>query len=279
MNTMIHVVPRRKISDEGSLRRHRFALSSWQLAYDFKVLQPCHVWETDRDATSIGCQRRVPFLKDVIEVGIDRCNDDKDVILFTNDDVAIHPILVSECWRHVRLYGAGAIRRVNINVEGGVPMPPLTANPTEFIAASWPDLGRDGIVFTKGWWNRHKDLFPDFLIGVPCWDLCFAILLRVLKGMDLRPYQLKSLYDRVEECDLPDGLLIHEPHDSDWQRFSETPSNAWNSKLFDDFISKYWSSCDLKQVIEKGGWSTRTVIRYSLLYGDASIEGILKKIK
>lgn len=279
MNPIIHIVPRREIKDEESLRRHRSAFATWQLAYDMEAMIPCHVWETTRDATSIGCYRKVPFLKDVIQRGVDRCHSDEDVLLFTNDDVGVHPLLPSECNRHTRLYGAGVIRRVNINTPGGVAMPPITANPITFIANSWPDLGRDAFTFTLGWWKQYGQLIPDFLIGVPCWDICLATLMRVLQGYDLRGYQLKSLYETFDRADLPDGLLIHEVHLSEWQGFEQTKSNQWNLDLFKQFMANFWTTCDLTKVTEKGGWSTQVVVRYAQLFGSQSVEDWLKTIR
>lgn len=262
MSSVIHLVPRRAIAEPDD--RLRRAWSSWRQHYDLCSLTPAHCWNTPTTAKSIGDQRDLPLLKEVIEWGLKHCTDKAQPLLFTNDDVIIHPMLPAEVIRHARLHGAGTVRRVVINTNK-FKLPELSASPVEFMAVGHPDLGRDGFVITPMWWDRFGHILPNFYIGAPCWDLCFAHLVRLAQGQAQKSKDLNELYDNIPNCELPDGLVIHEAHKSHWLDFPDDPARVHNQNLFNEWMKKYVPWIDLRKITVPSCWPKHTVLRYSLL--------------
>lgn len=264
--TIFHVVPRRNLKDETSKARCVKAFDSWNWLYKIGSVVPVHVWKVERSATSIGDKRDLPYLKDVLNEGLKQSTQPSDIILFTNDDVILHPMILQEINRFTSLFHAGSMRRVEIDTRGNnIPLPPLYSNPVDFIDRGFPHIGRDAFVFHAGWLTHNFNLIPDFLLGAWGWDVCVACLIRLMRGH--RTANVNSLYDNLDDCELPDGLVIHEMHESEWTKgtdWKDQPSNKHNQTLFYAWIKKFCPGLKL-EAIEKHDWPKSVLIRSAML--------------
>lgn len=279
--TIFHVVPRRNLADEATISRCIKAFDSWNWLYRTANVEPKHVWKVKRNAQSIGSDRDLPFLKDVLKVGMDACVDPFDVVFFTNDDVIVHPLSIAEIKRHLQFYQAGSMRRVDIDTrDGRPPMPPLYMPPIYFIERGWPHLGRDGFVFNAGWLKQHWQRIPDFIIGAWGWDVWLASFIRLMRGHS--NLTCSSLYDSYHDCELPDGLIIHEAHTSKWTEgddWQNKPANKHNRKLFDESQKVLFPKLVMDKV-DKHDWPRAALIRYPhyMEWCKYTVETIAKEI-
>lgn len=262
---IIHVVPRRLNMSFETAERCEKAFDSWNWLYKVGGVIPRHQWSFKRDASSIGVQSDLPFLKDSFEYGLEIADHPLDIILYTNDDVILHPMIVDELKRHMSFYPAATCRRVDIETrksQGGEPIPPLYNPPIVFVERSWPHLGRDAVAFHAGWIKAHWNKIPDFLIGAPYWDIMFAVLVRAMRGR--KTASVNELYMTFNDCEMPDGLVIHECHESEWKAdpaWSDKPTNKHNSALFDRFRKSYCPRLTIAAV-DNQKWSTEALMRY-----------------
>lgn len=279
--TIFHVVPRREISDAETMSRCVKAYDSWNWLYKVGDVVPMHVWKVDRNAMSIGSDRDLPFLKDVLKHGVDACRDPFDVVFFTNDDVIIHPLAISEIKRHMQFWQAGSMRRVDIDLRDGKrTMPPLYSAPVHFIEIGWPHLGRDGFVFNAGWIKHHWNRIPDFLIGAWGWDVWVAAFIRLMRGYS--NLNCSSMYDTYHDCELPDGLIIHEAHTSKWTEgkdWHDQPENKHNRTLFEESRKALFPKLTMEKM-DKHDWPKSALIRYPryMEWSKYTVETIAKEI-
>lgn len=263
ITTIYHVVPRREITDEETLSRCRKAYDSWNWLYQVGGVIPVHYWKYSRDSTSVKSPRALPFLKDTLQHGLSRCSNDFDVVFFTNDDVIVHPLAVREIKRHLQLYQSGSMRRVDVDTrDKNPPMPPLFTPPIAFMEMGWPHMGRDGFVFNAGWLKHHWNRIPDFILGAPYWDIFMAAFIRMLRGYTQTT--IADMYQTYPDCELPDGLIIHEAHTSKWMQskdWTKVPENNHNIDLFNEAQKKYFPKLKIVPTnIEE--WPKATLLRY-----------------
>ena len=262
MPRILHVVSRREIKDEETKSRCSRAFESWSVLYSLGGVVPVHVWENNRDARSIGSTRDLPFLKDVLQCALDKAESPYDVVFFTNDDNILHPLVVREVRRHCELYNTGSLRRVDIDSkDAGLRMPPLSHPPVAFLNLGRPHVGRDGFVFNAGWLKDNLQLIPDFLLGAWGWDVAVSILVRLVAGQKVTA--LQQLYDTIQGCELPDGILIHLSHDAMWSSgtWNEKAENRHNQRLFNGWARRYCPSLKDRDLIEPHTFPISAIIR------------------
>lgn len=202
----------------GESERHQRARATWPLfsgtAISVLVLTRNHA----RNATQIGDSRSLPFLKDLLNAAMEKA-EAHDVILWTNDDVALDPKIVDWAKTHVAAHGAASMRR-------------------EDVGASGIHMGRDCFAFTKKWLAAHWDEIPSFYLGAPCFDLVLAALIRRSHGLPAST--LVNLHDDMWPADAKERYVRHEAHPSAWAGLAETthPANKWNVKLAQEWCAK-----------------------------------------
>lgn len=262
-STIYHVVSRRDIADGKTLARCRRAWESWNCLYQHPDVIPVNVWENEAKRTSktIGSKRSLPFLVDVLKVGMARTNNPYDIVMFTNDDNILHPMLIDEVKRHAALYAVGSAHRVEMDVSNEQ-MPAMFSPPVAFLQLGKPHVGRDLFIFNAGWLQENIKMIPDFLLGSWGWDICLAQLVRLTRGV--RTSSVNELYDVVEGCELPDGLVIHQSHkpvwnDGDWEKL---PENLYNKQTYEKWNRLYSvDSVTSKALLVKHEFPISAVVR------------------
>jgi hypothetical protein len=222
-NRVWHVVQRRHVSD-GRVSR---AEQQWNRLYADGVMSPIHVWSTNRNAKdSIKDKRSLPYLRDVLSRASSVAGPD-DVILFTNDDIAITKRCVDDVvWKlkYTPIVTGGRVD-VDSQIDNGF----ASLN-------GYRHLGRDLVAFRASHLNGNLNKIPDFVIGASEWDIVVAVMARNLCGF-------KSIDKNIgfvsPDCELSPGTIFHEKHDAFWQNgdnVKSAPSQIHNRKLAEEWF-------------------------------------------
>jgi hypothetical protein len=184
-----------------------------------------------RSSKNMGDRRNLPYLKDLLRVGLDFCQENNpspsDVIVWTNDDVMIDPRLIPYCRSVVRMIGATSMRRIE---PGDDPKN--------------PHMGRELFCFTKKWLDDNLDTIPDFIIGGPFFDLVMAALIRKQRGIEST---VENMKEDIYPCDCEHRYAFHDPHPSSWAGAEEhtLPANLHNRTLARKWCSENMPSLKL----------------------------------
>lgn len=238
---VLHVVERHIEENPKERMRKEEAQSTWDVLYSQSGVIPCHIWKFGRNATSIGEPRELPFLKDVLSYGMSQAGDD-DVIMFTNDDIGMHPGLADIVKFQTSLHGAVCSQRCEFQRR---PFPPLDSPPETIARFGGKHMGRDMFAFTRRWLIKHWDQIPDFVLGCSEWDLCLAAMIRVEKGIRSNR---QNLEDVIPPCELPKGYIWHMYHPPKWAQAQTSPAQLHNRLLF-----KEWAREHLPELVFHSG--------------------------
>jgi len=217
--------------DDGMDARKRKAQLSWQSMYGAgAIAKP--LTRYPRDAHAIGEKRCLPFLKDVLANAMQDASE-HDLILFTNDDVALHPELFELLMFHCAVYGPVSSQRCDFRH-----LPPLSKPPSAFAKLGKPHLGRDLFCFPKMWLEAHWHELPDFILGASSWDLCVAAMIRLEYGIATTR---QNISENILPAELERGYVAHEAHDAAWTMPGNhnSASEKWNKSLFKSWADKH----------------------------------------
>lgn len=212
-NRIIHIYSDYTRAKIGDVKRHKEAASSWARAFRGVEYQciPVHEEGLQRNAkTVLGDIKTLPFWKDVIDAGIERTRpSDGDVVVWTNDDVAISEgtgleILEMKCgWASRRDFMALPRRVTKDAVAKGSPHP-----------------GADMLFFPVDQWPMLRTQFPDFVLGREAFDMVYRnILCGVAWAGELK------------------NVLAHSLHEQHWQKYWDHPSSKHNNRLGAEYAS------------------------------------------
>lgn len=232
---IFHVVERHKSTAPlHEQARVGIAQLSWDAIYERGVI-PCHYWHYKRTAREIGEERPLPFLKDVLQHGMDQASDD-DIIMWTNDDNWLHPKLPDMVLFHASIWGAVCSHRcefISSRLEPGHP-PEWYAKKSNIM-----HYGRDLFAATKSWLLRNWDDMPDFILGCSEFDLWMAAKLRFDYGLDISH---KSMPTQLFPSEMPRGYISHTYHPPKWNSpnyVNDAAGQKWNRRLFAEWTKKH----------------------------------------
>lgn len=232
MTRLYHVVDKRDISHLPKKEKLRIedAQRSWARLYEQHGVIPVHVslGGCERSATDIGDSRALPYLKDVLQKGMDAMKDESDILAWTNDDVWIHPEIADLLRFHVSIYDVCTSRRCEVES-----LLPDDATPEDYKAVHGGHLGRDLFACTKRWLLDHWNDIPDFFTASSKFDLALAYLVRNYHGHTLQTIQ--SLDAQAWPAEIEIGYLAHVRHQSHWSQNPDSPAEQHNAVLFTEF--------------------------------------------
>lgn len=161
--------------------------------------------------------RALPYLKDMLEYAMHKSGED-DVIIWANDDIALHHDIYHWAKNSVPSYGAISMRRN----EPGHP-------------------GRDLFAFTNWWLKKHWKEFPDYIMGASDFDLGLAAMIRNKSQANGFTSTLENMKIDLWPADSEARYALHEPHKGAWvtNRLSEVPSVVHNRKEFMGWAKNY----------------------------------------
>jgi hypothetical protein len=224
-SNIVHVVECHDPVDERTQR----AVKSWEpLQGDRWRTIP--VWKYPRSSQSIGDQRGLPMLKDLLQIGMEQCHKDSDIVCLTNGDNLLHVTLPQA----LEFYMADvpAICSFRLNVTGA---PRMNSDPGVLCRIGKPDFGRDLFAFRRWWLEKNWALIPDMFLGEWEWDLILALLIRRSNGVEIK--EKNQLHYGNPKSELPLGYVLHEIHERKWmsQEALTMPAKWHNQRLAKDW--------------------------------------------
>lgn len=200
---IVHVVERHFPTDTRTQR----AVDSWaQIQSD--TCRTIEVWKYPRSSKDIGDERALPYVKDLLAIGMDAAGTN-DIVTLTNGDNLLHPTLPDAL--RIVMNDVPAICSFRLNVTG---TPNLRLPIGSLIKTGKPDFGRDLFAFRKWWLEKHWNNIPDMLLGEWEWDLIMVLMIRRFNGVVVS--KKDELNYGNPRSELPLGYVLHEMHERKW---------------------------------------------------------------
>jgi hypothetical protein len=197
------VIDRTSIAQE-SIKNENLIYNNWITLKDIVLT---------RDGSSIG-DTPLPFLKDMIEFGMNLARD-VDIVVISNADICIIPNTTEKILKGCNSFGALCAHRYDFDE-----IPALLETEKDLYGRE-KYLGYDLFAFHKRWWLEKKDIFPDMILGRQAWDLIFARAVKENGGAELE----YSIY--------------HKTHVSPWNTINGLPGNDYNYRLALEWCYRY----------------------------------------
>lgn len=197
-----HVYSRYLPSDSLDSGRQSVAEASWRSVNGW---EDCPITNLDLPRTFDDGDRRLPYLKDLVDEGLPRYDD--DFVVLTNSDTCVSPRILDQIGSQ---FLEGREFMVFMRRDFGLLECPI---PHHQIADGAEYPGADAFAFTRRWWTEHRDEIPDLVLGAEGWDL-------VLRNVDSGP-------------ELP-NLVYHQRHFTRWEHDGSRqtrPSQIHNRRL------------------------------------------------
>ncbi len=201
----------------GDRRRHSDAVASWHHAHRTAgdwVLVP--VDEVDcRNAKSIGDKKPIPFLRSIIDVGLEQSHaQPSDTLFFINDDVHMAEDIGNDIATHPLSY---ASRRDFMAVPRRCTKASLSKGQNH--------PGLDAFSCPVALWPKIRREMPDMFIARSRFDLVLRSVLKRNGAVEIY------------------NALGHVLHPQDWIASEEEPAGKWNIDLFWKYeaeVEKLW---------------------------------------
>lgn len=209
-----------------------------QLSWTFEPLLTA--WP--RSSLDIGDSRTLPYLKDILAPGLKKSDD--DLVLFTNDDVWLHPDLRETLEARPIPCSASrcdVVRRIDHKVFSEM-------TPAYIAWVTDEHVGRDLFAFPVHWLKKHWLDIPDFILGCPEWDYCLAAMIRLHHGIVSKR---GDMWRTRRPAELRRGYVVHEAHDAWWKSpgyISGSPAVAHNRRLF-----RAWGEKHIPGLVNENG--------------------------
>jgi hypothetical protein len=220
----LHVYGLNGAADSETQRREAIARASWreEMTWSGRWSElAIPEAELHRNATALGDDRRMPFVRDLIEAAVSRCAY-SDVIVLSNSDVGIAPGLTG--WIVEAMIRAGAAFTHRWDRHGRISRPPVSEG--EVCEGHWYP-GSDLFAFTRAWWEAWGDRVPDLVLGREAVDLVLRHVIKQGGGIEIP------------------GAVWHERHASHWETVENRNSlagNLHNRVLATTFLREFGGS-------------------------------------
>jgi hypothetical protein len=190
-----------------------FALSAWSKEYRNGKWTRRLIHDKEMPRMFDDDRRKVPYLKDMIELGMKGQSEDA-IFVFANSDIipceGITRLLAQAFETHASAY---SYRRDTLELR--------RFSPEEIRTKAKMYCGLDLFAFTKQWWDRYSDELPDVLFATDVWDYCLQLLMAATGGK-------KFCY-----------LIYHLEHEHAGVRYSGCRSMRYNIDQAEPFLVKY----------------------------------------
>lgn len=174
-----------------------------------------------RDATAIG-DVVLPFIRDMIESGMDIADND-DIVVISNADICIIPEITKKIIKLCNTFGALYSHRYDFEVLNNLLKDEQELNNGKKY------LGCDFFAFLKNWWIKNENIFPDMVLGREVWDMIYRRAIKDLGGIEL------------------DKATYHQIHQSPWSTYPNLAGNAYNLNLSYKWLLKHGGNLNEKQ--------------------------------
>lgn len=177
--------------------------------------------------------RQLPFLRDVLEFGLEGAQAD-DVVFITNDDNTLRQNI---CWvmaEHLKKMPFGCSFRTDAPANE---IPKLLAQEPPFSFPAPNNCGHDLFFFKAEFLRAVLPKIPDFVLGAWKWDLILALQMRQWAGLRVDIDTVRA----NTSVELLYGHVLHEQHQSVWAQphnINALPEQKYNYNLYLDWIEK-----------------------------------------
>lgn len=120
-----------------------------------------------RNSSDIGDDRPVPYVKDLIEAGMNVARE-QDAVLISNRDVCLTATAPHRIWDGLGAGIAACPRRDMGKIT--------TGRLYGSVLNCRADGGYDLFAITPKWWRNNHHKMPDMLLGREMWDTCLRVL-------------------------------------------------------------------------------------------------------
>ena len=230
---ILHITNTYCPQNKNDKRRHILAYQTWRNLYNKNHLIPIHLHdnEFDRNSSHVGDKRKMPFIKDIINIALKNATNN-DICIITNADICIcddFKVKLEDYFDRTK-NECGFCFRYDKHSE----LSSDILNSNDIQSLQWY-VGSDLFAFKISWWKKWANHFPDFIIGKPCWDW----IMRNLMGYSVVGTSTftQNLECQGNVCDMG-SLIYHEKHES----YAELPENYFTDKanLWNWVLAKRW---------------------------------------
>lgn len=219
---IIHVFATYEHRNIGDKKRHAEASASWWRAYRNSPVPWINVSVPETSlkrnaATVLGDAKTLPFVRDVIESGIEQAHGQPDdLVVWSNNDVCFTEDITND----IILAGMGwASRRDFMAVPRRITK--------ESVKKGYGHPGADLFVFPVSEWAEMRQKLPDMLLAREAFDLIWIHVLQRMGGKEIK------------------DVLAHSMHQQYWVEHSGDPSSMHNKSLAEAYresngIKKHW---------------------------------------
>lgn len=196
--------------DEDTQRRMNFARRTWEAEYPLANWRECEFRAADSRRSSadapINDPRPMPYWHDIVNKALAQpgCKG-SDIIALTNSDVCFTPGLTGWVLDTVKRHGAAHTHRWDFYAPFQRPL----VNEAAVKRGIWYP-GSDAFFFTVRWWMKHRDEYPDMLLG-----------------REQNDEILRQLIKRHGGVEIP-AAIYHEKHASYWEHHGNREKNSGN---------------------------------------------------
>lgn len=202
--------------------------------------------ELKRNSSNVlDTNKKLPFVNDIFDV---LARHSKDYFLFCNSDIILSQQLIN--YINFNDIEALGISRIEI--------PPIKSLTEQFSPIRMEPAGFDCWVVSKKWWLEHRELFKDYLLGRPFFDVHYAVLMFLYS---------KNIFVSNQH------LIYHIMHKS--PAFTEDACYLFNTKQTQDYYldnEKVWGECCNNTFLKRTDWGR-------FLNFNANETDILRRIK
>ncbi len=222
---LVHVTNRYDSKNQNERERNERARRTWYSLYGSSagMIKGLEVRDLDRDATSIGEIKPVPFIKDLIEEGF----KEGDCVMFTNSDSCLCKETGAYVFQWLTVRGACFSSRRDMLKDQRVWL-----SQSQIMDRGEKFVGVDLVAMTREWWEGNKAGYPDLLLSFEGWDWVFKFMMG-------------------KEFETP-PLVYHQMHSPYWARHrGMSPGQLWNRRLCYEWAK---SRSDFETI--KKGWKS-----------------------
>lgn len=217
---VIHLISTQGKADTEAERRYQLAKKSW---HKERQLFGEGRWYYHNYVTT-----GLPKVKDLIEYAISKAETGEDIIMLTNADICLVPGLTGYIIHEVERRGAAYFHRHDFSR-----IDRLLKSEVEISRGKWY-CGSDTFVFTKLWWQAHRDIFPDMYFAREFWDMIFRNMIKRSGGTEIH------------------NAIYHEKHKSFWESKENRncQENLHNKALAQRWLETYggdWNDWKIKK--------------------------------
>jgi glycosyltransferase involved in cell wall biosynthesis len=163
---LIHTFSDYPVIKADQIRRHNYALKTWEFQYGKGVMIPYALRDSDfrRSSKDLGDSKPAPFVKDIIQHGMALAAPGDRVVVTNRDTCMVRN--TTEVLRSLDAEAAYGVRQ-----DIFYPIEETTAVLDDISTTGRFHCGADLMSISPEWWAKWKDWVPDLVLSYEAWDL------------------------------------------------------------------------------------------------------------